>query len=130
MSEDARLASVSAAPNRTAPHSVVTRAPQRSLAAPQPKEPKAITMKLMVIANEIPARDQPVSPDIGARNTARENIAPIATQPMRPPSATMAQRYGDALIPVTWAGPGSRSRPASPGCADRTPRYSARRMAP
>src|SRR3954452_12971047 len=98
MSEDARLASVSAAPNRNAPHSVVTRAHQPPLAAPPPQEPKAIAMKLMVIANEIPARDQPVSPDIGARNTARENMAPIATQPMRPPSATMTQRYGDALM--------------------------------
>src|SRR4051812_39050069 len=110
MSEDARLASVSAAPNSSAPHSVVTRAPQRSLAAPQPNEPKAITMKLMVMANEMPARDHPVSPDMGARNTASENIAPTATQPMRPPSATMTQRYGDAFIgsresryrPVHW----------------------------
>ena len=51
-----------------------------------------MTMKLMVIANETPARDQPLSSDMGVRNTASENIAPTATQPMRPPSATMTQR--------------------------------------
>ena len=51
-----------------------------------------MTRKLIVIAKEMPARDQPVSADIGARNTASENMAPIATQPMRPPSATMTQR--------------------------------------
>ena len=47
-------------PSSTAPHSVTMRAPQRSLAAPQPNEPKAMTRKLIVIANEMPARDQPV----------------------------------------------------------------------
>ena len=46
----------------------------------------------MVMAKEMPARDQPVSVDIGARKTASENIAPSATQPMRPPSATTTQR--------------------------------------
>src|SRR5690349_7852211 len=97
-SDPARLASVSAVPSNTAPHIVTPRAPQRSLAAPQPNEPNAITRKLMVIANEMPARDQPVSSDMGVRNTASENIAPMATQPMRPPSATMTQRYAGALI--------------------------------
>src|SRR6185295_9913642 len=97
-SDGARLAITNAAPNRTAPHIVVARAPQRSLAAPQANEPNAITMKLIVMANEMPARDQPVSPDIGARNTASENIAPIATQPMRPPRNTMTQRYGDSFM--------------------------------
>src|SRR3954471_19190470 len=86
----------SAAPNKTAPHSGTTGAPQRSLAEPHANEPNAITMKLIVIASEMPARDQPVSTDIGARNTASENIAPSATQPIRPPSATMTHRY-DAL---------------------------------
>ena len=57
----ARLASTSAEPSNTAPQSVTTRAPQRSLAAPQPNEPKAMTRKLIVIAKEMPARDQPVS---------------------------------------------------------------------
>jgi hypothetical protein len=51
-----------------------------------------MTRKLMVMANEMPARDQPAASDMGVRNTASENIAPIATQPMRPPSATMTQR--------------------------------------
>src|SRR6185436_3572427 len=84
-----RLAMTSAAPNNTAPQVVTMRVPQRSLAEPHANEPNAITTKLIVIANEMPARDQPVSADIGARNTASENIAPSATQPMRPPSATM-----------------------------------------
>src|SRR5689334_19509202 len=88
----------SAAPSNTAPHSVTMRAPQRSLAEPHANEPNAITMKLIVIANEMPARDQPVSADIGARNTASENIAPTAMQPMSPPSATMTQRYGDSFM--------------------------------
>src|SRR4051812_19425159 len=72
------------------------RAPQRSLAAPHANEPNAMTMKLMVMANEMPARDQPVSADIGARNTASENMAPIAMHPIRPPRTTMTQRYGDS----------------------------------
>ena len=61
-------------------------------------------MKLMVIAKEMPARDHSVFSDIGVRKTASENIAPIATQPMRPPSATMIQRYGDSVmeLPSGW----------------------------
>src|SRR6187455_1170366 len=86
-----------ASPSNTEPHSVTMRAPHRSLAAPQPNDPKAMTRKLIVIAKEIPARDQPVSVDMGARNTASENMVPSATQPMRPPSATITQRYGDSF---------------------------------
>jgi hypothetical protein len=49
--------------------------------------------KPIVIAIEMPVTDQPVSCDIGRRNTGKENMAPIATQPRRPPAATMTQRY-------------------------------------
>jgi hypothetical protein len=46
---------------------------------------------LIVMAVEIPVRDQPVSTDIGWRNTANENIAPLLTQVMSAPAATMTQ---------------------------------------
>ena len=47
----------------------------------------------MVMAVEMPVRDQPVSADIGCRNTASENSAPIATQPISAPAATTTQPY-------------------------------------
>ena len=43
------------------------------------------------MAVEMPARDQPVASDIGCRNTASENIAPMATQPISAPAATTTQ---------------------------------------
>ena len=48
-------------------------------------------MKLSVMALEMPARDQPVAVDIGSRNTASENIAPMATQVINAPTATITQ---------------------------------------
>ena len=45
----------------------------------------------MVIAAETSVCDQPVACVIGCRNTASENIAPIAMQLMKAPSATMIQ---------------------------------------
>ena len=51
-----------------------------------------MTRKLSVIALDMPARDQPVSGDIGSRKTASENIAPMATQVISAPAATMTQR--------------------------------------
>src|SRR5690606_10200364 len=48
----------------------------------------------IVMAVEMPVTDQPVSCDIGRRKTGKENMAPIATQPSRPPAATITQRYG------------------------------------
>jgi hypothetical protein len=38
---------------------------------------------------------------MGTRKTGRENIAPMATHPRRPPEATMTQRYPefDILLP-------------------------------
>jgi hypothetical protein len=44
------------------------------------------------MALDIPARDQPVAAAIGVRYTASENIAPIATQVMSAPAATITQR--------------------------------------
>src|SRR6516165_5706883 len=74
------------------------RVPRRSLAAPQPKAPKPMIRKLRVMALEMPARDQPVAVDIGSRNTARENIAPIATQDISAPTATITQRYESLMV--------------------------------
>ena len=65
---------------------------------PQQKLPMPMVMKSSVIASEISVRDQPVAADIGARNTGNEKIDPMATQPMKPPAATMTQRYGDCIV--------------------------------
>jgi hypothetical protein len=59
---------------------------------PQPKPVAAKARKLIVIAVDRPVRDQPVACAIGDRKTGRENIDPMATQPIRPPAATMTQR--------------------------------------
>src|SRR5579875_299951 len=75
-----------------APRATTGRGPQRSESPPQAKLPTAIAIKPMVIAAEIPVRDHPVALAIGRRKTGSENIAPIATQPSRPPAATMTQR--------------------------------------
>ena len=53
---------------------------------------KAMARKPMVMALEMPVTDQPVSRAIGCRNTGSENMPPIATQPSKPPAATMTQR--------------------------------------
>ena len=49
----------------------------------------------MVMAVDTPV-DRPagVLARSACRNTGSENIAPIATQPSRPPAATITQRYG------------------------------------
>jgi hypothetical protein len=46
----------------------------------------------MVIALDTPVTDQPVSRATGWGRTGSENIAPIATQPNRPPAATITHR--------------------------------------
>ena len=71
--------------------STTMRVPKRSLSAPQPKAAKPIARKSMVMAVEMPVRDQPVASDIGCRKTASENIEPMATHPIRPPAATITQ---------------------------------------
>jgi hypothetical protein len=52
----------------------------------------AMARKPIVIAVDMPVTDQPVSCDIGRRRTGSENMAPTATQPKRPPAATITQR--------------------------------------
>ena len=64
----------------------------RSDSVPQIMLQKAIARKPMVMALDMPATDQPVSRAIGCSNTGSENMPPIATQPSRPPAATMTQR--------------------------------------
>src|SRR5688500_3889513 len=91
-SEVARDANTSARPRSTAPMNVTMRGPTRSLTVPQRNEPNASTRKLMVIAAEMPARDHSVVWDIGVWKTASENSAPMDTQPMSAPIATMTQR--------------------------------------
>jgi hypothetical protein len=53
----------------------------------------AMAMNPTVIALETPVTDHPVSREMGNRKTGNENMAPIATQPSKPPAATMIQRY-------------------------------------
>ena len=52
----------------------------------------AMARKPMVMALDTPVTDQPVSREMGRRKTGSENMAPIATQPSRPPAATITQR--------------------------------------
>jgi hypothetical protein len=54
--------------------------------------PNAMARKPKVMALDIPVMDHPVSREMGRRKTGSENIAPIATQPKRPPAATITQR--------------------------------------
>jgi len=52
----------------------------------------AMATKPMVMALETLVTDQPVLLEIGRRNTGSENMAPMATQPSKPPAPTMTQR--------------------------------------
>jgi hypothetical protein len=72
------------------------------------KDPRSEPVKLTVMALEMPARDQPVAVDMGSRNTASENIAPMATQVINAPTATITQRYK----PVMRAFPKTVCRPS------------------
>jgi hypothetical protein len=55
--------------------------------------PMAMVRKPMVMAMEMPVRDQPMDSLIGMMKTGSENMHPMATQPRRPPAATIIQRY-------------------------------------
>ena len=68
------------------------RGPNRSDTVPQAMLPSAMAMNPIVMAAEMPVRDQPVVSVIGVNRTGRENIAPIAMHPNKPPAATMTQR--------------------------------------
>src|SRR6185436_19661190 len=74
----------------TAPISTTGRGPQRSDKAPQPKPASPMLRKAKVIALEMPARDLPVSADIGCRKTASAKMTPTATQPISAPAATIS----------------------------------------
>ena len=87
----ARLASARPAPTSTAPDSTTGSGPNRSVSAPQPKAAKPMVTNTIVMALEMPVRDQPVASDIGARKTASENTAPMAMHPISAPAATTTQ---------------------------------------
>jgi hypothetical protein len=42
----------------------------------------------MVVALEMPVRNQPAATDIGCRKTASENTVPMTTHPISAPAAT------------------------------------------
>ncbi len=52
-----------------------------------------MTRKSSVIALDTAARLHPVAMEMGSRNTASENMAPMAMQPISAPTPTMTQRY-------------------------------------
>ena len=88
----ARLASASETAITVDPVSTTGSGPNLSDSVPQIMLVKAMARKPMVMAVEMPATDQPVSRAIGCSSTGSENMPPIATQPSRPPAATMTQR--------------------------------------
>ena len=90
--EVARLASARLTAITVEPVSTTGSGPNRSDSVPQIMLVKAMARKPMVMALEMPATDQPVSCAIACSNTGSENMPPIATQPSRPPAATMTQR--------------------------------------
>ena len=83
----ARLTARMIAPVRT-----IARGPNRSERLPQAMLPNAMARKPMVMALDTPVTDQPVSRAMGCSRTGSENMAPIATQPKRPPAATITHR--------------------------------------
>ena len=91
-SEWVRLASARLAASRTEPARTTTRGPTRSDRLPHDDAAERHGQEAIVIALETPVIDQPVSCAIGRRKTGSENMAPNATQPRRPPAATMTQR--------------------------------------
>src|SRR5487761_1941054 len=91
-SDDARLASARLAASTIDPVSTTGSGPNRSDNAPQIMLVNAMARKPIVMALDTPVTDQPVSRAIGCRNTGNENMPPIATQPSKPPAATMIQR--------------------------------------
>lgn len=54
--------------------------------------PNAMARKPKVMALDMPVMDHPVSCEMGLIKIGSENMAPIATQPKRPPAATITQR--------------------------------------
>ena len=87
----ARLASTMPSPKQHAARQHDDLRPEAVAEAPQAKAAKPITRKLRVMAVEMPVRVQPVSTEIGCRKTASENIAPMLTQVISAPAATITQ---------------------------------------
>ena len=75
-----------------APVMTIARGPNRSERLPQAMLPNAMARKPMVMALDTPVTDQPVSRAMGCSRTGSENIDPMATQPRRPPAATITHR--------------------------------------
>ncbi len=88
----ARLASARLTAITIEPDSTTGSGPKRSDSVPQIMLQNAIARNPIVMALEMPATDQPVSRAIGCSSTGSENMPPMATQPNRPPAATMTQR--------------------------------------
>ncbi len=91
-SERLKLASARLTARTLEPVSTATRGPKRSVNVPQKILPKAMARKPMVMASDMPVRDQPVATPMGTRSTGNANIAPMATHPKRAPAATITQR--------------------------------------
>src|SRR5262249_29829047 len=87
-----RLASIRLTARVMEPVTTTKRGPKRSDKLPHTMLVDASARKPMVIALDTPVTDHPVSRAIDPRNTGRENIAPMATHPSRPPAATITQR--------------------------------------
>src|SRR6267154_3292200 len=102
MSDVALLASARAVAKTMDPTSTIRRGPKRSDRFPQMMLPNAMARKPNVMALDTPVMDHPVSREMGRRKTGSENMAPIATQPKRPPAATITHRYRDSLIALTY----------------------------
>src|SRR3954462_7124633 len=81
------------------PISTTGRGPKRSDSVPQPMAASADARNPIVMAPDRPVLDQPVSCEMGTSKIGRENMAPMATQPIRPPAATITQRYEALVIP-------------------------------
>src|SRR6266702_1954586 len=92
ISEVAWLAANRLSASTVDPVSTTGSGPILSVSVPQAMLVKAIARKPIVIALEMPVTDQPVSCVMGCKNTGNENMPPIATQPSKPPAATITQR--------------------------------------
>jgi hypothetical protein len=92
MSDVAWLAKARLAAKTTEPISTTGLEPMRSASVPHSMLASAMAIKPIVMALDTPVTDQPVSREIGKRNTGSENMAPMATQLSKPPAATITQR--------------------------------------
>ena len=70
--------------------------------------PPAIARKPMVMAVDMPVRDQPVASAMGTISTGSANMAPAATHPSNAPATTMTQRYPGSVIPSLLPAVGGR----------------------